>query len=245
MLFRSLANIRKLEIRKITLLMAIRNAILAVSVMMPILASMLTFITYYLSNHALNAAPVFSSLALFNALSVPLELLPVAVGRVVDANASVKRISEFLDAEEVQDEATWDFENKSAITVDHGAFTWEQNTSQHAERNAEGPPKVDKQTKDAKKATKERSKELKPQSKILGQEGLSTKPTIPPSHNLINQDEKPPFQIDDINLSIGRNELIGVIGSVGSGKSSLLSALAGDMRKTNGNITFGDRKSVV
>jgi ATP-binding cassette subfamily C (CFTR/MRP) protein 1 len=163
-----LAKMRKLEIRKISLLMTIGNGILAVAVMMPILASMLTFITYYLSNHVLNAAPIFSSLALFNALGVPLELLPVAIGRLVDANAWVKRISEFLDAEELQDEATWDPGNRNAITVDHASFTWEQNTSQHAEGNAEGPPKGEKQTKDEKKAASERSKELKRQSKILG-----------------------------------------------------------------------------
>jgi ATP-binding cassette, subfamily C (CFTR/MRP), member 1 len=229
-------------------------------VMMPILASMLTFITYYLSNHVLNAAPVFSSLALFNALGLPLELLPVAIGRLVDANASVKRISEFLDAEELQDEATWDPGNKNAITVDHASFTWEQNTSQHAEGNAEGsaggsaggsaegPPKGKKQTKDKKKAASERAKEFKRQSKVLGKEkSLSANSTIPasptPSGSSIDKEEKLPFQINDINLSIGRNELIAVIGSVGSGKSSLLCALAGDMRKTRGNITFGSSRA--
>ncbi len=42
-----------------------------------------------------------------------------------------------------------------------------------------------------------------------------------------------------MNFSIGRNELIAVIGGVGSGKSSLLAALAGDMRRTNGGVTMG------
>ena len=239
-----LAKIRKLETGKLFLLMALRNGILSVSVMLPILASMLTFITYYLSNHVLNAAPIFSSLALFNALGVPLEMLPVAIGRVVDASASLKRISEFLDAEELQDEATWDPEDSNAITVDHAAFTWEQNTSQHAEGNAEGPPKGDKQTRDENKAAMERSKELERQSKILSNVARPpTNSTTPPSGNSINEEENLPFQIKNINLSIGRNELIAVIGSVGSGKSSLLSALAGDMRKTSGSVTFGSSRA--
>jgi ATP-binding cassette subfamily C (CFTR/MRP) protein 1 len=236
-----LAKMRKVEIRKIFLLMSIRNGILSVAVMMPILASMLTFITYYLSNHVLNAAPIFSSLALFNALGVPLEMLPVAIGRLIDANASVKRISEFLDAEELQDEATWDTGNNHAISVDHASFTWEQNTSQHAEGHNERPPKGENQTKEQKKAATD-------QSKILGKgTSLPANSNIPalstPSSGPIAEEEKPPFQINDINLSIGRNELIAVIGSVGSGKSSLLSALAGDMRKTKGNITFGSSRA--
>ncbi|KAE9379682.1 putative ABC transporter [Stipitochalara longipes BDJ] len=243
-----LAKLRKLEIRKIFFLMSIRNGVLAVAVMLPILASMLTFITYYLSNHVLNAAPIFSSLALFNALGVPLELLPVAIGRLVDANASVKRISQFLDAEELQDEATWDSGDKNAIIVDHASFAWEQNTPQHAEGDAKGAPKGEKQIHDEKKLATERSKELKLPFKILRKgTSLPANSTIlrslTPSGSSSDKEEKLPFQINDINLSIGRNELIAIIGSVGSGKSSLLSALAGDMRKMAGNITFGSSRA--
>lgn len=239
-----LAKLRKLEIRKIALLMTIRNAILAVAVMMPILASMLTFITYYLSNHVLNAAPIFSSLALFNALSAPLEMLPVALGRVVDASASVKRISEFLDAEELQDEAIWDPDNKDAITVDHAAFTWEQNTSQPTEGDVKASLKGEMQTKDENKATTERSQKLQSQPTILEETvNLPTNSTMPPSGSPIGEEEKLPFHISDINISINRNEFIAVIGSVGSGKTSLLCALAGDMRKTSGNITFGSTRA--
>ncbi|KAN0114469.1 P-loop containing nucleoside triphosphate hydrolase protein [Hyaloscypha variabilis] len=228
-----LAKLRKVEVRKIFLLMSIRNGILSVAVMTPILASMLTFITYYLSNHVLNAAPIFSSLALFNALGVPLELLPVAIGRLVDANASVKRISDFLIAEEMQDEATWNSGNKDAITVDHASFTWEQNTPQQAEGKAKGPTKGEKQSSTDKKAAIERSKEVKSHTP-----GLPT-----PAGSSIEEEKKQPFQINDINLAIGRKELIAVIGSVGSGKSSLLSALAGDMRKTRGEVTFGSSRA--
>lgn len=243
-----LAKLRKLEIRKISLLMSIRNGILSVAVMLPILASMLTFITYYLSNHVLNAAPIFSSLALFNALGVPLEMLPVAIGRLVDANASVKRIFEFLDAEELQDESTWDPGNKNAITVVHASFTWEQNTSSHIEGNDEVPPSHERQSKDKSKVTCEPSKEPKRHFKNIEKiRSLPANSTIPASPAIsgipVDADQNLPFQINDISISIGRNELIAVIGSVGSGKSSLLCALAGDMRKTKGNITFGSSRA--
>ena len=83
----------------------------------------------------------------------------------------------------------------------------------NAEGNAAGPPKSEKQTKDEKKAASERSKELKRQSKLLGKgTSLPANSTIPasptPSGSSIDEEEKLPFQINDINLSIGRNELI-------------------------------------
>jgi hypothetical protein len=45
-----------------------------------------------LTDHGLNPARIFSSLALFNSLRIPLNFLPLVIGQVIDANASVKRI---------------------------------------------------------------------------------------------------------------------------------------------------------
>lgn len=47
------------------------------------------------------------------------------------------------------------------------------------------------------------------------------------------------FRLEHINLTIRRGELLAVIGSVGSGKSSLISALAGDMPKVGGDVAWG------
>lgn len=45
-------------------------------------------------------------------------------------------------------------------------------------------------------------------------------------------------KLEDINLVIPRGSLCAIIGGVGSGKSSLLSALTGEMRQTSGNVTL-------
>ncbi|CAG8849503.1 14484_t:CDS:1, partial [Racocetra persica] len=46
-------------------------------------------------------------------------------------------------------------------------------------------------------------------------------------------------QLRNINVSIPRGKLIAIIGSVGSGKSSLLSALVGEMKKIKGEVLLG------
>lgn len=47
------------------------------------------------------------------------------------------------------------------------------------------------------------------------------------------------FKIQNISLSIPRGSLSAIVGSVGSGKTSLLQGLLGEMRRTEGHVTFG------
>ncbi|RYO03918.1 Oligomycin resistance ATP-dependent permease [Alternaria tenuissima] len=218
-------TIRQKEIHGIQILLTIRNAVLSVGMSMPVFASMISFITYSQVNSNLNPAPIFSSLALFNSMRIPLNFLPLVIGQVIDANASVKRIQEFLLAEEAEESGKWDYDAKDAVTLKGANFTWERHPTQDAEEGAGGPP--------GKKPTKQEKKETKANAKLAQSSGETT-----PSDAIAVEEEKP-FEIKGLNLNIGRNELVAIIGGVGSGKSSLLAALAGDMRKTSGEVIFG------
>ncbi|CAN9181785.1 unnamed protein product [Alternaria alternata] len=218
-------TIRQKEIHGIQILLTIRNAVLSVGMSMPVFASMISFITYSQVNSNLNPAPIFSSLALFNSMRIPLNFLPLVIGQVIDANASVKRIQEFLLAEEAEESGKWDYDAKDAVTLKGANFTWERHPTQDAEEGAGGPP--------GKKPTKQEKKESKANAKLAQSSGETT-----PSNAIAVEEEKP-FEIKGLNLNIGRNELVAIIGGVGSGKSSLLAALAGDMRKTSGEVIFG------
>lgn len=211
-------EIRKREIRSIQILLAIRDAIQALAMAIPVFASMLSFITYALTSHSLSPAPIFSSLALFNGLRMPLNsetaprpasgstafnlklltqyhlVFPMVVGNTIDGFASIKRIQEFLLAEEASEDVDQDPSNENAIVVKDATFTWEKTQTQGTD------------------------------------EGTRTPDSITLSE---------PFSLPSLTLTAGRSELIGVIGSVGSGKTSLLAALAGDMRKLSGSVTFG------
>ncbi|KAK5948688.1 ATP-binding cassette transporter yor1 [Knufia fluminis] len=231
-----LKDIRKREIRAIQVLLSIRNAINAVSMSMPVFASMLAFIVYSVTGHNVSSASrIFSSLALFNSLRMPLNLLPLVIGQVTDAAASLGRIQEFLLSEEQSDEIDWDDNMEDGVQVLGSSFTWERNATQ--ENDNAGPPNK-KQMKMNKKAAKQKAKDRKSLQK-LGQAGSSG------SFSDTGSDETAvePFKLSNIDFTVGKNELIAVIGSVGSGKTSLLAALAGDMRRTGGKIRMSGSRA--
>jgi len=228
-------GVRRKEIRGVQVLLAIRNGIMAVGMSMPVFASMLSFITYSLTGNDLNPAPIFSSLALFNSLRIPLNFLPLVIGQVIDANASIQRIQEFLLAEEAEESTHWDYNAKDAVVLQNAEFTWERHPTRDEEETfggaaAKGPPGAKKSKKDKKQEKKDQRASVATKNS-----GSSTPPDV--SEKPHEEDE--PFAIKGMDITIGRNELIAVIGSVGSGKSSLLAALAGDMRKTQGEVTIG------
>ncbi|KAF3005742.1 hypothetical protein E8E13_006603 [Curvularia kusanoi] len=216
-------EIRRKEIRGIQVLLTIRNAVLAVGMSMPVFASMLSFITFSQVNPHLDPAKIFSSLALFNSMRIPLNFLPLVIGQVIDANASVKRIQEFLMAEEAEDSAKWDYNAKDAVVLSNADFTWERHPTSEDAKDGPNKKKIGNETKAETKARVEN--EAKEQAADLERQK--------------NAAEEKPFEMKGLNLSFGRNELVAIIGSVGSGKSSLLAALAGDMRKTSGEVIMG------
>lgn len=205
-----LKDIRNREIRAIQTLLAIKNAIMCCSLSIPIFASMLAFITYALSGHDLVAANIFSSLALFNSMRSPLNMLPMVIGQVADAWTAQLRISEFLYAEEQVEDIEVVKEMENAIEVENASFTWERLPSKE----------------DDNVGSKKAAKELVLKKPDAEEETLAE-----------------PFKLEGINLEIGRNELIAVIGTVGCGKSSLLSALAGDMRVIDGKVKMGTSRA--
>jgi ATP-binding cassette subfamily C (CFTR/MRP) protein 1 len=227
-----LKELRKREIRAIQVLLAIRNAINALSMSMPIFASMLAFITYSLTDHGLSPARIFSSLALFNSLRMPLNLLPLVIGQVTDATTSLGRIQEFLLAEEQRDDIIWDEDMEPAVDVQNASFTWERTST----RDNDKP--VGFQTRKQLLEAKMEAKAAKKQAKKLAKVDKKASQTSLPSDDDANSEktQTEPFKLQDMNFSVGRNELLAVIGTVGSGKTSLLAALAGDMRKTGGKI---------
>jgi ATP-binding cassette, subfamily C (CFTR/MRP), member 1 len=228
-----LGDIRKREIHAIQTLLAIRNGINAVSMSLPIFASMLSFICYSLTDHGLNPANVFSSLALFNSLRMPLNLLPLVIGQVVDAWSSVKRIQEYLLCEDQEESAIWDPDGENAVEMHDASFTWERTVTQDPEHLKGGPGKIQskQQVKEDKKVKNLVAKDEKALEASDGASGDTTPETASTSTEV-----REPFKLRDMNFTFGRNELVAVIGSVGSGKSSLLAAMAGDMRKTAGEV---------
>ncbi|KAG0351394.1 hypothetical protein BGZ54_003269 [Gamsiella multidivaricata] len=55
----------------------------------------------------------------------------------------------------------------------------------------------------------------------------------------VHSEDKGSFSLKNIDLKIPRGQLVAIVGAVGSGKSSLLNALVGEMRKTGGQMEYG------
>uniref|UniRef100_A0A8B9LPT4 Multidrug resistance-associated protein 1 n=1 Tax=Astyanax mexicanus TaxID=7994 RepID=A0A8B9LPT4_ASTMX len=146
----------------------------------PFLVALSTFAVYVLvdEHNVLDAQKAFVSLALFNILRFPLNMLPMVISSMVQASVSMKRLRVFLSHEELDENSV----DRRAITgsadsirIGDGAFSW--------------------------------SKEDRPALKR-------------------------------INVRIPEGALVAVVGHVGSGKSSLLSALLGEMHKQEGDVSI-------
>ncbi|NWH45756.1 MRP1 protein, partial [Fregata magnificens] len=127
-------------------------------------------------NNILDAQKAFVSLALFNILRFPLNMLPMVISSIVEASVSLKRLRVFLSHEELDPDSIIRgpiTEAEGSIVVKNATFSWSKND--------------------------------------------------PPSLN-------------SITFTVPEGSLVAVVGQVGCGKSSLLSALLGEMDKKEGYV---------
>lgn len=139
-------------------------------------------------------------------------LLPSVVAMTIDAYVSLGRIQDYLLAEEEAESRNIDESLKDAFTMTDASFTWEIG----------GKSQEDEEQREYLK------KDL--ESGMKTTENITGKPSPERGDGI-------PFHFDRINLTFNRKELVAIVGSVASGKSSFLAALAGDMRLTSGIVT--------
>ncbi|CAG9853670.1 unnamed protein product [Phyllotreta striolata] len=144
----------------------------------PFLVSLVTFATFVLvdEKNILDANKAYVSISLFNIIRFPLSMLPMMLSQLIQTWVSVKRINNFMNAEELDPDNVHHEPTEEPLLIQNGNFSW-------------------------------------------GSEPV----------------------LKNINIRIKKKTLTAVVGTVGSGKSSLVSAFLGEMDKISGTVnTYGN-----
>lgn len=218
-----------------------RSTMVSTMSFIPILAAVLTYITYGLSGHALNASIIFSGLQYFNILKSPITFLPVAFTLVSDAAVAIGRIGEALRAEELRRDIVIYPKSKYGIEV-VGDFAFDSVTPPDAGMvmSNYGPPGSGRGRRGGKdRAGARQAKKQKALARKREKQGMAAPAPIP------KKDEGVPFSLRDIDLKVPRGSLVCIVGRVGTGKSALLNGMINEMRQIKGVVVFGGPASYV
>ena len=197
-------------------------------------------ITVYVfdENTVIDAATLFTALSAFGSLRFPLIILPMTLSSLAQAKVSARRIDEFLKLPEIRKDAlTRMKEAPHLIEFKNASFFWGDPSSEVAVEAAQklvddAAQKVkDKaealqpvQKGSSKKLTKAQSRKLASDKALIKGEAASTR-RVETHHVLHN-----------VSLHVDKGERVGVIGSVGCGKSSLINAILGELYNDGGEV---------
>ncbi|KAH6588650.1 hypothetical protein BASA50_010612 [Batrachochytrium salamandrivorans] len=223
--------IRKKEVALILKRSLITALVLAISFSVPVLCASLAFVIYGI-NHELEPGRIFSSLTWFNMLRFPLMFLPQIVVGFADLKVALQRIQSLLLAPELTGQPSLVLDAEHAIEVTDGEFNWDSlPPAVPDDVTVASPPKGGQKPKDI-QATSVNTPLAIQSAKVLDSSSVTTKENsvVPSASTLRN-----------INLAVPRGKLVAVVGSVGSGKSSLLNALAGEMKQVKGKMVLSSR----
>ncbi|XP_074845818.1 ATP-binding cassette sub-family C member 10 isoform X2 [Carettochelys insculpta] len=159
---------------------------------LPVIISIVIFITYVLLGHQLTATKVFTALALVGMLILPLNVFPWVLNGILDAKVSLDRIQRFLELSDQDLDAYYTIGGptvpSSALEMHQATFSWlpakEESSRQHLSSGT--------------------------------------------------------LQIFIQDLALTKGTLVGVVGKVGCGKSSLLAAITGELNKLGGQVYVWD-----
>lgn len=125
-----IAEARKQELHHLKLLKYLDAVCVYTWAALPVVISILTFITYVLLGNSLTAAKVFSTLALVGMLILPLNAFPWVLNGTLEAKVSLDRIQRFLTLQD-QDLSVYycqvsPEDHSSVVQMDQAGFSWKQ-----------------------------------------------------------------------------------------------------------------------
>lgn len=186
------------------------------------------FAVYVLSGNDLEVSRALTALALFDLLRFPLFMLPGIINRMVEAGISVARIRSFLLCDEHHSIETGDLKS---VGVKLTALSCAYESSK--------PQLGDRETNPIAQELLEKNWEISLLKSQLEETTARLEEFSNPSNGAVESQVYSTGSLlclKHVDFEVKPGELVAVVGGVGCGKSSLLNAILGEVRKLSGSI---------
>eukprot|EP00177_Eucheuma_denticulatum_P007234 GFKZ01013162.1.p1 GENE.GFKZ01013162.1~~GFKZ01013162.1.p1 ORF type:complete len:1384 (+),score=212.46 GFKZ01013162.1:285-4436(+) len=237
------------ELKKMKATIWLRSSFMAIIMAIPTVIAVITFAFYTgVFRQELEPARIFTGLALLNQLRAPVMMLPLTANTFIDARIGLKRIERFLRLEDTDNysrdtpskhsqkvdeegsgnRTSWSdsTDNESAsITITGGEFQW----------GSIAPPEEESSEKKKGFVSKCLPRKKRPQSTAGHNAGKNGRSSESDGHS---EGDDRSSVLQDINVNMQEGELTAIVGRVGSGKSSLIHAILGEMKKVKGHVSL-------
>ncbi|XP_055014213.1 LOW QUALITY PROTEIN: ATP-binding cassette sub-family C member 10 [Boleophthalmus pectinirostris] len=118
---------------------------------LPVVISILTFVTYTLLGHALTAAKVFTTLALVGQLVIPLNAFAWVVNGILEAKVSLNRIQKFFKLKNQDLQSYYALvcpeDDQTCILLSQGTFSWQSPDQNQDVNQDQGPGRPEREAK--------------------------------------------------------------------------------------------------
>uniref|UniRef100_A0A3P9AY80 ATP-binding cassette, sub-family C (CFTR/MRP), member 5 n=1 Tax=Maylandia zebra TaxID=106582 RepID=A0A3P9AY80_9CICH len=248
-------RIRDEERRILELTGYFQSITVGVAPIVVVIASVATFSAHMLLGYDLTAAQAFTVVTVFNAMTFALKVTPFSVKSLSEASVAVERFKSLFLLPEVDGVRALPVNPQVAVEISGASLAWEGGgqsaqpspsvggASRHRQRekcrdSAVIQEQDEEEVKDSLLRGREGGEERSPEEEEDGEAcpPLLPTPSIP---------QRLQSTLHNINLSIQQGKLLGVCGSVGSGKTSLVSAILGQMTVLEGSVAVKGRLAYV
>ena len=238
-----ITNLRDIELQYLLQYIIANCASIMLWSAVPLTVSLSTFGAYVFLGNELDVATALTSVALFDILRFPLFMLPQIINRIVEAGVSLDRVKSFLLCEVHEPVGSGDLQENGNVRMTTLTAVYESLKPQLIE-DQQGI----KGNKKEKKELAEKNWELSLLQSQLEEAEMKIKQLTTEKdrkqQTTLDASEDPEVVgslsnsmlcLKRINFQCKPGELVAVIGGVGSGKSSLLNGILGEVRKLSGN----------
>uniref|UniRef100_A0A8C6CFI1 ATP-binding cassette sub-family C member 5 n=1 Tax=Moschus moschiferus TaxID=68415 RepID=A0A8C6CFI1_MOSMO len=240
----SVQKIREDERRMLEKAGYFQSITVGVAPIVMVIASVVTFSVHMTLGFDLTAAQAFTVVTVFNSMTFALKVTPFSVKSLSEASVAVDRFKSLFLMEEVHMIKKKPASPHLTIEMKNATLAWDSSHS-----SIQNSPKLTPKTKKDKRAARGKKEKVRQLQRTEHQAVLAEQK----GHLLLDSDERPSPEEEEgkhihlgslrlqrtlynIDLEIEEGKLVGICGSVGSGKTSLISSILGQMTLLEGSI---------